>query len=196
MLKNIYKTASRGFLEFGKTMYNYKQIPPHFLNYQAVSLILYFRDLFNSPKLVLRDAGIKHGFTILDYGCGPGNYSIAVSELLEGTGVVFALDKHPLAIKSISKKIKKRSIANIETIHSNCKTGLASNSVDVILLYHVFNDLKNPDVVLEELHRILKPSGILSFMEFNVEGISPNITKSGLFQLQKKMDATYIFVKK
>ncbi|MEK0366294.1 MAG: methyltransferase domain-containing protein, partial [Nitrosopumilus sp.] len=104
--------------------------------------------------------------------------------------------KHPIAIKSISKKIKKRSIANIETIHSNCKTGLASNSVDVILLYHVFNDLKNPDVVLEELHRILKPSGILSFMEFNVEGISPNITKSGLFQLQKKMDATYIFVKK
>ncbi|MEK0368557.1 MAG: class I SAM-dependent methyltransferase [Nitrosopumilus sp.] len=196
MLKNIYKTASRGILKFGKTRYSCKQTPTHILNYFAVSLILYFRDLFKPPKIVLREVDIKHGFTILDYGCGPGNYSIAVSELLEGTGVVFALDKHPIAIKSISKKIKKRSIANIETIHSNCKTGLASNSVDVILLYHVFNDLKNPDVVLEELHRILKPSGILSFMEFNVEGISPNITKSGLFQLQKKMDATYIFVKK
>jgi len=196
LLKNIYKTVSRGFLEFGKTRYSCKQTPPHILNYFTVSLILYFRDLFHPPKMVLREADIKHGFTILDYGCGPGNYSIAVSELLEGTGIVFALDKHPLAIKSISKKIKKRSVSNIETIHSNCETGLASNSVDVVLLYHVFNDLKNSDVVLEELHRIIKPSGILSFMEFDIEGISPNITKSGLFQLQKKMDATYIFVKK
>jgi len=195
MLNNIYKITSRGFLEFGKTKFRYKQTP-HILNYLTISMILYFRDLFNPPKMVLHEVGIKHGFTILDYGCGPGNYSIAVSELLEGTGIVFALDKHPLAIKSISKKIKKRSVTNIETIHSNCETGLASNSVDVVLLYHVFNDLKNPDVVLEELHRIIKPSGILSFMEFDVEGISPNITKSGLFQLQKKMDATYIFVKK
>ncbi len=196
LLKNIYKTVSRGFREFGKTRYSYKQTPPHILNYFTISLILYFRDLFHPPKMVIREADIKHGFTILDYGCGPGNYSIAVSELLEGTGKVFAIDKHPLAIKSISKKIKKRSVTNIETIHSNCETGLASNSVDVVLLYHVFNDLKNPDVVLEELHRIIKPSGILSFMEFDVEGISPNITKSGLFQLQKKMNTTYMFVKK
>ena len=196
MLKNIYKTASRGILEFGKTRYSCKQTPTHILNYFVVSLILYFRDLFKPPKIVLREVDIKHGFTILDYGCGSGNYSIAVSELLEGTGVVFALDKHPLAIKYISKKIKKKNITNIKTIHSNCKTGLTSNSVDAVLLYHVFNDLENPDAVLEELHRIIKLSGILSFMEFDVEGISPNITKSGLFQLQKKMDATHIFVKK
>ena len=196
MLKSIYKTACTGFLEFGKTRYSCKQTPPHILNYQAMSLILYFRDLFNPPKMILREANIKHGLTILDYGCGPGNYSIAVSELLEETGVVFALDKHPLAIKSVSKKIKKKSVTNIQTVHSKCETGLAPNSVDIILLYHVFNDLKNPDEVLEELHRIIKPSGILSFLEFDVEGISPNITKSGLFQLQKKMNTTHIFVKK
>ena len=196
MLKNIYKTACTGFLEFGKTRYSCKQTPPHILNYFIVSLILYFRDLFNPPKQVLREVVIKHGFTVLDYGCGPGNYSIVVSELLEGSGVVFALDKHPLAIKSISKKIRKKGIRNIETIQSNCKTGLSSNSVDVVLLHHVFNDLENPDDVLEELYRIIKPSGILSFLEFDVDGISPNITKSGLFQLQKKMDTTHIFVKK
>ena len=195
MLKSIYKTACTGFLEFGKTRYSCKQTPPYILNYQAMLLILYFRDLFNPPKMILREANIKHGLTILDYGCGPGNYSIAALKLLEGTGVVFALDKHPLAIKSVLKKIKKRRVTNIQTIHSKCETGLASNSVDVVFLYHVFNDLENPDDVLEELHRVIKPSSILSFMEFDIEGISPNIVKSGLFQLQKKMGRTRIFVK-
>ena len=183
-------------VESEQIRYQNKQTPFHVLNYLTVSLILYFRDLFNSPMTVLRETCIKHGATVLDYGCGPGNYSIAVSELLQGTGEIYALDKHPLAIKSISKKIKKKNVKNIEIIHSDCETGLASNSVDVILLYHVFNDLKNPEYVLMELHRIIKPFGILSFSEFDLERISQNLTNSGLFDLQKKMGTTHIFVKK
>lgn len=194
-LKNIYKIISKNILEFGKDRYSCKQTPHHLLNYQAMSLILYFRDLFKPPKTVLIEIDLKLGTTILDYGCGPGNYSIAVSEILEGTGKVFAVDKHPLAIKDISKKIKKRQIVNIETIHSNHKISLESNSMDVILLYYVFNDLENPLEILRELHRVLKPTGILSFLEFNVDQISPKITKSGLFKLQKKNKTTHIFVK-
>ena len=195
MLKNMYKTVCTNFLEFGKTRYSCKQTPPHILNYLIISLILHFRDFFKPPKHILCEVGIKQDFVILDYGCGPGNYSIAASEMLEKTGVIFSLDKHPLAIKSISKKIKKKGIQNIEIIHSDCETGLASNSVDVILLHYVFNDLINPENVLKELYRIIKPTGILSFLEFDVEGISPNITKSKLFQLQKKMNTVHIFEK-
>lgn len=195
-MKNIQKSIFDDIFELGKIRFHSKQTPLHLLNYLTVSLILFFRDLINSPQTVLREAHIKPGTTVLDYGCGPGNYSIAVSELLHGTGEVFALDNHPLALQSISKKIKKKNIKNIETIHSDCKTGLASNSVDVVLLYHVFNDLKNPIHVLMELHRIIKPSGILSFSEFDLERISQNLAASGLFQLQKKMGTTHIFVKK
>ena len=196
MMKNAQNLISDNSPVIGKTKFQNNQTPLHILNYLTISLILYVRDLFNSPKIVLREAPIKHGITVLDYGCGPGNYSIAVSELLDGTGEIFALDKHPLAIKSLSKKIEQKNIQNIGIIQSDCKTGLAPNSVDVVLLYHVFNDLKNPEDVLMELHRIIKPSGILSFSEFDLERISSNLANSGFFQLEKKMGTTHTFVKK
>ena len=130
------------------------------------------------PENLLDNINIKSDSIILDYGCGPGNFSVAVSKLFAGTCKIFALDMHPLAINDISKKIKKHKITNIETILSDCDTGLDSDSVDVILLHYVFNDLTNTNDVLQELHRILKPTGILSFLEFNTEEISPRLSKS------------------
>ena len=171
------------------------QKPTHTMNFIIICLILIIRDLFYPPKYILNDTEIKSGINVLDFGCGPGSYSIAVAELLAGTGKVFALDMHPLAVKQVNQTARKKKLTNVKTIFSNCETGLPSNSVDVILLYYVFNDLENPEKVLQELYRVLKPQGILSFSEFNVKKISPNIEKKGLFKLQKMDEITHTFLK-
>jgi ubiquinone/menaquinone biosynthesis C-methylase UbiE len=157
--------------------------------------ILIIRDLIYPPKEIFNELPIKHGYQILDYGCGPGSYSIAAAELLEETGMVYALDLHPYAIEDVRQAIKKRKLSNIQTITSDCETGLPSNSVDIILLHYIFNDLKNPDQILKELHRILKPQGILSFSEYSLEKISPKVSQNGLFQVIAKGRKTHSFMK-
>lgn len=169
--------------------------PMNVLNYIAMCFILIIRDLFYPPKELFSELPIKSGHQILDYGCGPGSYSIAAAELLEGTGMVFALDLHPFAIEDVRTAVKKKRLSNIQTISSDCETGLPSNSMDIILLHHVFNDLKNPVPILKELHRILKPQGTLSFSEFNLKKISPKVSKNGLFQVVVKGRKTYSFMK-
>ena len=171
------------------------QKPTHTMIFITIFLILIIRDLFYPPKYVLNDTEIKSGIHILDFGCGPGSYSIAAAERLEETGKVFALDMHPIAVKQVDQKARKKKLTNVKTIFSNCDTGLPSNSVDIILLYYVFNDLENPEKVLQELYRVLKPQGILSFSEFNVKKISPNIEKKGLFRLEKMNEITHTFTK-
>ena len=160
--------------------------PMNVLNYIAMCFILIIRDLFYPPREIFNELPIKHGYQILDYGCGPGSYSIAAAELLEETGMVYALDLHPYAIEDVRQTIKKRKLSNIQTIISDCETGLPSNSVDIVLLHYVFNDLKNPEQILKELHRILKPQGLVSFSEFNLEKISPKVSQYGLFQVMIK----------
>ncbi|MBM2819681.1 MAG: hypothetical protein HW410_1363 [Nitrosarchaeum sp.] len=172
-----------------------QQKPMHFINYKTVSLILKSRDLFYPPKYILDEVGIKPGVCVLDYGCGPGSYSIAVAELLAGTGKVFALDIHPLAVNQVSQIAKMKKLTNIKTILSNCDTGLPSNSVDIILLYYLFNDLENSEKVLCELYRVIKPHGILSLSEFNLNKISPRLEMTQLFRLVKKNKATHTFMK-
>jgi len=66
------------------------------------------------------------------------------------------LDNHPLAIRAVEEKIKKKRIANIKTILSAQETGLPDESVDIILLFDVFQMINDKEKLLEELHRVLK----------------------------------------
>jgi len=146
---------------------------------------------------ILKEVGIKPGFQVLDYGCGPGSYVMPLAELMGESGKIYALDIHPLAIQKVKKLITKKHLTNVETIHSDCKTGLPDNSIDVVLLYDILHELSNPDAVLEELHRILKPKGILSSRDhhWNENEIISEVTNKGLFQLLKKGEKTYSFLK-
>ncbi|TET68255.1 MAG: class I SAM-dependent methyltransferase [Candidatus Aminicenantes bacterium] len=156
-----------------------------------------FRDFFLPRKKILDEVGIKEGFHILDYGCGPGDYVAAASKLVGKSGKVYALDIHTLAIQKVKDVVSKYNLQNVETIRSDCKTGLPDNSIDVVLLYDTFHDLSHPNRVLKELHRVLKPKGILSFSDHHMEEneIVSKLTDKRLFRLLSRGKRTCSFLK-
>ena len=157
-----------------------------------------FRDFFLPPKNILKEVGIKPGFHVLDYGCGPGSYTIAAAELVGRSGKIYALDIQPLAIRSVQSIASERQLMNVETICSDCRTGLPDNSVDMVLLYDILHTLSAPNGVLKELHRVLKPNGILSFSSgghIKESEIISQMTNRGLFRLSGKGKSTYSFLK-
>ncbi len=166
-------------------------------HFKFMSLGYKFRDL-RLPRLnILKEVGIKPGFHVLDYGCGSGSYIIPLAELVGKSGKIYALDIHPLAIQKVQEIVSKKQLANVETILSDCKTGLLDNSLDVVLLYDIFHDLGDPDGVLKELHRVLKPNGVLSFSDHHMKEyeIVSQVTNGRLFRLSRKGERTYTFSK-
>lgn len=155
------------------------------------------RDTLKPRKNIIEGVGIKEGFKVLDFGCGPGGYVLPTSKLIGETGKLFTLDVIPVAIDMVKNIIKKNNLKNVETILSNCKTGLPDDILDIALLYDVFHDLENQNAVLQELHRVLKPSGILSFSDHHMKetSIISAITNQGLFKLLMKGKYTYSFIK-
>lgn len=167
------------------------------LAFKLMSIVFKVRD-FLGPRLdVLREAGIKPGFHVLDFGCGPGSYITPLAELVGPSGKITALDVHPLAIRAVESIAARKGIRNIETIQSDGGAGLSDNSVDVVLLYDVFHNLARPDEVLRELHRILKPGGGLSFSDhhMNEKDVLTKVTSAGMFRFAGKGKKTYRFVK-
>jgi ubiquinone/menaquinone biosynthesis C-methylase UbiE len=167
------------------------------VGFKLMTIMFRVRDFLRPRMDLLKEAGIEPGFCILDYGCGPGSYIIPLTELVGTTGKIYALDIHPLAIKEAKKIAARNGIDNIETIESDCNTGLPDNNVDVILLYDTFHDLSKPDDVLRELHRVLKSGGTLSFSDHHMkeQDILTRVTITGLFKLLKKGKRTYSFSK-
>ncbi|MHA1437472.1 MAG: class I SAM-dependent methyltransferase [Promethearchaeota archaeon] len=167
------------------------------LDFRFMSFFFRIRDKFHPPKEKIEKAKIKLGDYILDYGCGPGSYSIAAAEIVGPSGKVYAVDIHPLAINKVRKKALKKGLKNIETIKTNCNTGLAENSIDIILCFDVMHAIDEKENILKEFHRILKPKGHLSFDDHHMKEneVHSLFISRGLFKLLEKNEKQYNFKK-
>ena len=165
--------------------------------FKFMRLMFKARDKLRPRLVLLKEAGIEPGFRVLDYGCGPGSYVVPLAELVGPSGKIYALDINPLAIKEVQKIAAQEGIENIETIQSDCKTGLPDNHVNVVLFYDTFHDLSLPNDVLQELHRVLKSGNTLSFSDHHMKekDIITRVTNTGLFKLTNKGKRTYRFSK-
>jgi ubiquinone/menaquinone biosynthesis C-methylase UbiE len=165
--------------------------------FKGMSFMFRIRDLFESRARILEEVNLEPGFYVLDYGCGPGAYVSYLAERVGESGRVYALDLHPLAIERVQALARRRRLDNVETIRSDCATGLPDGSVDVVLLYDIFHGLSEPEAVLAELQRVLKVDGTLSVHDPHMreEDLLGGVTGSQRFALAGKGEKTYQFVK-
>jgi len=88
-----------------------------------------FIDLFWNPGKRLNKVPLKKGMTVVDYGCGPGRYTLPAARLVGPKGKVFAVDIQPLAIKTVKGKVACESLTNIEAILiDSYNTGIKDSS--------------------------------------------------------------------
>jgi len=158
------------------------------LSFKLMTLMFKIRDLIRPRGNVLKEVGIKAGYQVLDFGCGPGGYILPLAKLTGVSGKIFALDINPAAILTVKSLAAGHKLANVQTILSDGATGLPDGSIDVVLLYDVLHHLKSPEDVLRELHRVLKPGCILSVSDHHMNGkdITLKISGTGLFRLSRK----------
>jgi ubiquinone/menaquinone biosynthesis C-methylase UbiE len=155
------------------------------------------RDEKYPPSKKIEKTTIQEGNIVLDYGCGPGSYTIAAAEVVGNSGKVYAADIHPLAIKEVKKRANLKNLDNIITILTDCNTNLEDNSVDNVLLLDIYHDLSDPQRILTEIHRVLRKEGMLSVDDhhFKDDEIIDRITSSKLFQFHERKEEFFNFTK-
>ncbi len=121
-----------------------------------------FIDLLWNPQRRLKDIPLKEGMAVVDYGCGPGRYTLPIARVVGPKGKVFAVDIQPLAISTVKEKASRESLTNIEPILvDSYNTGIQGSSIDLVLLVDTFHQIKDYDALFREIHRILRGDGIL-----------------------------------
>lgn len=165
-------------------------------SFRVMSLEFRLRDFFRPPERILREAGIRNGQTVLDFGCGPGGFSLAAAKLVGPDGRVYAADKHPLALTTVQRAADRRGFGNIRTILGSRLADLPGGSVDMTLLYDVLHDLPEPGLILGEMHRVLKPRGVLSVSDHHMKkALLLSMITGGLFLLTGDDRRTFQFKK-
>ena len=133
------------------------------LSFRMMEITFKVVDLFFPYiKKRVRKFGIEEGTTVVDYGCGPGRYTVKFAELVGEKGKVYAVDIHQLATDGVRKRMGKDKINNIEPILiKGYDSTLPDKVADTGCAIDMFFSIKRPTEFLAELRRITKNDGRL-----------------------------------
>jgi ubiquinone/menaquinone biosynthesis C-methylase UbiE len=119
--------------------------------------------LFRDPYKALQYAGLETGQTVLEVGCGPGFFTVPAAKIVGDGGTVLSLDINPVAVEHARRKIGQAGVTNAKVIVANAaQTDLPDQSFDLIFVFGFARAVGGMAAIWPELHRLLKPGGILS----------------------------------
>jgi ubiquinone/menaquinone biosynthesis C-methylase UbiE len=145
-----------------------------------------FRYRFFGPMQILRGADIHPGQTALEIGCGTGFFTLPAAQLIGDNGNLIAMDVLRVSVDAVSKKIQTANLKNVRVIKGDAmNTMLDADSFDSVLIFGVIPAPMLPlNRLLPEMHRILKPGGILAV--WPPSWTHQEILRSGLFTFASK----------
>jgi SAM-dependent methyltransferase len=149
-----------------------------------------FREwLRDNADEILKKVGILPLQTIVDYGCGPGIFSLAATRIVGRQGKVYALDVRSQSLAAIREIAVEDELNNLETIlieKSVVPVSLKEGIVDVVILYDVLQEIVDKPKLLTELYSVLKTNGTLSVfpMHLGTAKFLDMMDGIGLFQVR------------
>ena len=120
------------------------------------------RRFLEPPDRLISKLDLSASDVVVDFGCGPGFYTIPIAKLVART---IAVDISPQMLKKTGSNAMKNGVTVELLTTDGTSIKLEDQSVDLIFLNHVFHEVVDKRKVLSEFLRILKRSGRLVIVE-------------------------------
>lgn len=127
---------------------------------------------FLSPQEIIAQLDLRPGMVVADFGSGAGDFAVAIAETVGNAGKVYAIDVLETAHQSLRSKAKIAGIRTIEMLLTNLETPTGSTlpdkSVDQVMIHNLLFQVQDKVQVIKDAHRILKPEGTVTIIEWDV----------------------------
>jgi SAM-dependent methyltransferase len=122
----------------------------------------------------LRAAGIKEGMQVLDVGCGGGDVSVLVADLVGPGGQVVGIDLSAAAIEAAARRAQDLSAQNMRFLVADASTAAtelaAEGLFDAAIGRSVLEFVPDPSGMLRTVATLVRPGGVVAFQEADWSG--------------------------
>ena len=109
---------------------------------------------------------IEEGQIVLDLGCGPGVFSLAMAEMVGETGKVISVDIQEEMLQMLKRKSEHAGLGSRILIHKSQPNKIGvSEKVDFALAFYMVHEVLNIESFLREVAMLLKPLAKLLIVE-------------------------------
>jgi len=132
------------------------------------------RDAWQKPDQIMDALGIADGSVVADLGAGGGWFTVRLARRVGPNGRVLAEDIQPQMIESISRRVQRVGLRNVETILGTPDDPrLPAGEVDAVLIVDAYHEMEDPVTLLRNVARALSPKGRVGIVDFTREGFGP-----------------------
>ena len=144
--------------------------------------------------------GMAPGKGVADIGAGSGWFSVRAARRVGRTGIVYAVDINPEAVRHIDRRVRSESLANVRTILSTPDDPmLPKEAVDAVLLLKTYHEVSDPVALLGHLRPALRPGARLGIIDRNGSGTDHGVARKIVIEEAARagyrLVQTYEFVK-
>jgi ubiquinone/menaquinone biosynthesis C-methylase UbiE len=132
------------------------------------------RDAWQRPERIMDELGIGEASVVADLGAGGGWFTIRLAIQVGPNGKVFAEDIQPEMIESIRRRVEREGLADrVYPVLGTATDPNIKEPVDAVLIVDAYHEMENPQVLLRNVARVLKPTGRLGIVEHTKNGGGP-----------------------
>jgi SAM-dependent methyltransferase len=120
---------------------------------------------------LFRLAGITSGMRVLDVGCGVGDVSMLLAELVGPDGAVIGADIDPAALEQARTRAAESGLSTVTFVEADLNDLRLVEPVDAVVGRLILLHLDDPLASVRALSRLVRPGGIVSFQDINISRI-------------------------
>jgi ubiquinone/menaquinone biosynthesis C-methylase UbiE len=140
--------------EFDGKARNWDNNPVHTERSEAIS------------KALLHMLPLHPGMKAMEFGAGTGLLSFLLKDKL---GEIMLLDNSAEMIRMAVEKIERQQIRNMHPLHINLEKEAFSDTFDIIYTQMVFHHIADIGLIINKLHRLIRPGGFLAIADLYPE---------------------------
>ncbi len=144
----------------------------------AWTLDNWVRRLLQNPYKIVGKY-IKEGQVVMDLGCGPGFFSLAMAKLVGENGKVIAVDIQDEMLQMVKRKSEREGLSSRIILHKAQPEKLGiSEMVDFALAFYMVHEVQDKNNFLSEVTSHLKPDGRFLIVEPKFHVSKPNFDRT------------------
>jgi SAM-dependent methyltransferase len=123
---------------------------------------------------LLRDGVPNPAGVWADLGCGTGAFTLALADLLHPESVIYAVDKDKGALSELRRRTRARFPPHdLRPIRADFTQPLDLPPLDGVVMANSLHFHKEKESIVRAVRGLLKPSGLLLLIEYNVDRGNP-----------------------
>ena len=117
---------------------------------------------------LFRLAGISPGMRVLDIGCGAGDVSMLLADLVGPSGSVIGVDIDPVVLDLARTRAAEAGLTTVSFLHADLTDLRLDEPVDALVGRLILMHLREPAATVRTLSRLVRPGGVVTFQDYIV----------------------------